>query len=148
MNDSPAEVLRQRLLDQGIGVDPVTNPTADFPIYLGQMPDFQGVKDRAIAVYDTAGLNDGRIQRTGETIIHPGMQVKVRHNKYKDGYAKADEISQELDNTPAGTVVTVDGSDYAINSLNRSSIIPLGPEPDKRRRHSFTVNLLATITRC
>ncbi len=148
MSNSPAEVLRQRLLDQGVGVDPDVDSSSDFPIYVGQMPDFVGAKDLAIAVYDTAGRNDGRIQRTGETLIHPGLQVRVRHNTYQDGYAKADEISQELDNTPAGTVVTVGGTDYVIDSLNRSSIIPLGPEPDKRSRHSFTVNLLATITRC
>lgn len=144
MDDSPALILKAFLIDNGFGVDPEIDTASDFPIYDGHLPDAAGIKDKAIAIYDPAGTSDGRIQRTGETVIHPGLQVRVRDNKYRDGYKKSSEISTALDGIKRDTAI-VGVNQYLILGVHRSPIIPLGPEEDKRRRHAFTINATTTI---
>jgi len=145
MNDSPARILKQWLIDNGYGVDPETDPVSDWPIYVGQMPDTRSVKDRAIAIYDPAGTSEGRIQRTGETVIHPGLQIRVRDREYEDGYRKTSEISVALDDM-LWEYTLVNSTDYVIQAVHKTPIIPLGPEPEGRRRTEFIINAIATIT--
>lgn len=139
MISSPARILQQWLVDQGIGVD--AGLPGDFPIYVGFLGDQE---DKALAVYDTSPVTEGRIQRTGETIEHPGLQFRVRHNDYAAAYDKAKQITNALDGLKRATVV-VDTEAYTVHGVHHRGIIDVGPEDDKRRRQNFTINALATI---
>jgi autotransporter adhesin len=50
----------------------------------------------AVAVYDTAGVKDGRLMETGEEIVHPGVQVLVRSGGYTRGWRKVVAIQNAL----------------------------------------------------
>ncbi len=143
--DSPALIVQRWMIDIALlGVDPEVDTVSDYPVYISQLPDAKEIKDRAIAVYDTGGTTEGRIQSTGETIEHFTLQIRIRDNSYDIGYAKASAIAEALDLVNKDVIV-IGLISYTIFSANRSPIIPLGPEFDKRRRHGFTINVLATI---
>lgn len=139
-DNTAAELLRQSLVTATIG----TLPSADaaWPIFVNHMPD---TPDNAICVYDTAGTTDGRNQRTGATIDHPGFQVKVRSKDHPTGYPKIKAIAAHLDSIKREQVA-VSGDDYTIHAATRrGTILPLGQEPDKKRRDAFTVNGITTV---
>jgi hypothetical protein len=148
MSASLAQRLVQWLVDEEIGWDPdadeVANPKADWPIFLGNMPDNERIPDQAIAVYDTNGLKDGRLME-GPTIRHPGFQIRVRAMDYGVGWQKAQTIEAKLD-TLSRVTVQVDGEPYSIKVVSQTgSILVLGQEPEGRRRQGFTINGTATL---
>lgn len=97
--------------------------------------------DLALCLYDTTGILDGRIQRGG-TVIHPGLQLKVRSNAYTEGWDKITQLQQYLD-TISGEY-TVDGVDYFVYGIKLvMPPMPIGQE-EGTRREQFTLN--ATIT--
>lgn len=135
----PAEALAAYLVSQGIGSE--VGSGQPWPIYVGHMPD---TPDEALCVYDTVGIQHGRIQETGETQEHHGVQIRVRAMSYPVGRNKAVGIAQTLDAILRNTVVV--GSDtYFIQSATRTGGIPyLGLEKDGVRR-LFTVNALLSL---
>jgi len=121
----------------------ITIPTnlQDWPLYVGYMPD--DTRRNAGAVYDTVGLLDGRIMRTGEVIEHPGIQIKVRSLGYETGYQKAREVVVYLD-ALINELVTIQQKNFMIKNASRSSMIAsLGL--DEKNNHNFTVNYTTTI---
>ena len=113
-----------------------------WPIYISHMPD---KPDEIITCYDTGGTPDGRIQRTGEHIRHPGWQVRVRGLTYLAGYQQAKIIQRFLEQAERQAVV-IDGDTYTIHAITvRSDIIHLG-QPDEKRREAFTINGTLTFT--
>lgn len=138
MHSSPAEVLRKWLVSQGLALDP---PTADWSCYVAGMPE---TPDKALCVYETSGILQGRIQRTGETIEHFGIQIRVRAATYQTGWVKARAICDAFD-ALQNAQVTLDTHTYKINAVTRkSSILHIGPEQNNKRER-FTINFLATI---
>jgi hypothetical protein len=138
-----AEVLRQSLVAAGVGVTPADN--TEWSVYVGFMPDGPKVHNNVIAVYDTAGTVDGRLHTSGETIDHPGFQVRVRGTTHPVAYNKVKEVLDHLDSIlREGVVLGTDS--YTIQAAHRRGTpLALGPEQDKHRRHQFTVNGVMTI---
>lgn len=138
---SPADILRGALVGASKGNMP--SASGDWPIFVGHMPE---EIDQAIGIFDTTGNKDGRVMKTGETIIHPGYQIRIRTIDYPDAYSKIHEIQKFLD-TIANKVVSLGGDSYIINATSlKSGPFSLGQEPDSRRRENFTVNGTMTIT--
>lgn len=139
---SPAAVIRQLLIDLGLG-----SATSDeeWPVFTSFLPD---VSNFAICVYDTPGHPDGRIMATGERIIHPGIQIRVIATIYETGRAKAEAIALALDGTIRTNVVISSEESYLVHNVSRmGSVLSLGvPEEGDRRRHHFTVNAVMTVT--
>lgn len=145
MTTSVAQRLQQWLIDNGHAVDVTVDAGSAWPVFLGTLPDDVDVVDSALAVYDTSGETDGRIHRTGETIVHPGWQIRVRSMDYGVGYSKALEIAVALDGLKDASV-TIGGTAFTIATISRKgSILTLGQEPNGKRRQSFTVNGIATL---
>lgn len=142
MISAPEKVLQAWLIEQNVGVDPDTDPISSWPIYSGHMPD-EG-RDNAIAVYGTEPIYDARILLTGETVLHPGLQIRVRSNDPISGYEKAWEITLALDSIEREGI-EIDGIQYMIHAIHHRGIIPLGPEDAKRRRRDWVVNAIGTL---
>lgn len=130
----PAEIVSKLLRDLGLATRRENNQA--WPVFVSFLP---ANPDDAIAVFDTSGKLQGRIQRTGETITKPGIQVRVRAKDYKTGWKKINTIRQALD-AVLRTPVTVDGRVYTLQSVTLTSdITPIGQAPDSRR-DEFTLN--------
>src|SRR5687768_5759044 len=93
-----ARIIRRLLITLNHGTE-----AGAWPIYAANLP---ASPDSAIAVYDTAGLLQGRIMRTGEQIKKPGIQIRVRGIEYLPTFTKVQEIADALD-TMLGTTVTI-----------------------------------------
>jgi hypothetical protein len=135
--NAPSLAIHQLLLEEEL--------VGDWGLFMAFLPDDP---DNAICVYDTAGIMDGRMMRTGERIEHPGIQIRVRGPVYKDTWEKANLIALALD-TVQKNVVTTEEEDYIIHNVSRTgAIIPVGVEDAGRiRRHHFTMNMILTLQR-
>jgi hypothetical protein len=143
MNDSPADILRTALVDARQGSRISDDPDGEWPIFVGHLP---GEPDEAVCIYDTDGVRDGRLSRTGENIDHPGFQIRVRASSYLDAIRKANSLAAYIAGIKRVPVV-LNGSDYRIHAVTRTgTLVSLGQEQDTRRRTEFTVNGTLTIT--
>lgn len=116
----------------------------NWPLFVSSMPDGDNVENDCGAIYDTAGVLDGR-QMDGKVPQHQGLQLRIRSQSYEVGYAKAEDIALELDEV-ANVSLTIDAGEYEIQNVSRTTpIVFLGPEVGTKRRYLFTVNFLLTI---
>ena len=146
ISNPAAQIFQIWLIAEALGVDPDTDDnTNDWPIFIGILPDSNDVKDNAIAVHDSTPIKDGRIQATGETILHHGIQVMVRGSDYLTAHAKIVAIRNVFD-TLKNVAVTAGGTNYTIKQISHLGIIPLGTEEEIRRRVRFTLNGISTIS--
>lgn len=139
---SPAEILYELLLDMQIGSDSQAN--ADWPLYISFVP---AAPDNAIVVYDTAGEDNGRLMATGERIVHPGVQVRIRAANYQEAYRKAKYVSFRLAEVRRVEVVVSTARVYIVHNISQpGDIMPMGlvTEGD-RNNYNFTVNVMLTI---
>ena len=144
LTDPPAAIVKQYLINELAGVDPVTDPTTDWPIFVGTMPDDDDVKDRALAVFDTAPRLDGRDVQDGDVFLHYGIQVLVRADSYPTGWTRLKLVMDKLDVALSVSVV-YNSTTYKLVNSSRTSFFALGTEPDKRRRETFSMNSLVAI---
>ena len=144
MNNTPADVLAEAIVQARLAERPssvAAGKTAVWPIFINTLPE---KPDECIVVYDTTGRPDGRIMRTGETIRKPGWQVRVRARDHTAAFTRMSAIQDALD-LILRLVVDINGSGYTIDAVTQTSgVLPLGQEPDAKRREGFTLN--GTIT--
>ncbi len=143
MKASPAEVIRQMLLTSALVTAPAAK--ADWPCYVSNMPDGDGVKNEAVAVYDTNPLVDGREMRTGEVIEHFGVQVKVRSTEYRIGWNKITAIADRCASV-IRTNVIVDDFTFTLQNVTTGRVLPNGVEEGTKRRNIFTLNCTVTMS--
>ena len=139
---SPAAVIAYYLINTLSNVEePNASPT--WPLYISSLPDGSNIENNAGCVYDTTGLLDGRIMRTGEVIEHHGIQIKIRAIAYQTGWQKIRETVAYLQKL-LNEALSMGGSHFVILNMSRvSPIACIGT--DEKRRFLFTVNFLATI---
>lgn len=124
----------------------MTDPSdgSDWPIYISSMPDGDNVKTNCGAIYDTAGVLDDKLS-SGEVVLHPGIQLRIRSNDYEVGYAKIEAVALALDDVLFDTI-TIGSDSYLLQNISRAtSVVPLGSERGYKRRFIFTVNFLVTM---
>jgi len=144
LGSSPAFILSEYIINE---ISALTNPdnNGEWPLYTNYMPDGDDVESDCAAMYDTAGILNGRLMRTGEVIKHPGLQLRLRSLGGEIGYAKIEGVALSLDSI-AGETLVVSGSTFKILNMRRTTeIIPLGLERGTKRRFLFTVNYLVTL---
>ena len=141
MSHSAADILRYAVIAGGQGTLP-TDSLA-WPFFVGHLPD---TPDNAICAYDTGGLPDGRLM-DGETIQHPGWQLRIRATDHATAWAKVALIKAALD-AIANTAVAIGVSNYTLHSVTQTGTpISLGQEVSgTRRREQITVNGTLTVT--
>lgn len=144
LNHSPATIIQQLIVDKTLARLP--SGSGDWPIYSSFMPDGEGAPSDAIATFDTTGRNQGRTQIDGEVQENHGVQIMVRADKFNVGYAKSRTIATTLDEDVLRQTVSIDGTDYLVQCVNRvGDVIPLGKE-DGTNRRLFTINVLVVVT--
>lgn len=137
---SPASLIAQLVVESGAMTAPESH--RDWPLFVSHMPN--DVVNCG-CIYDTSGVQDGRISKSGEVIEHYGIQLTIRSNSYEIGRAKAEQVALILDSI-FKSIVVVNSVSYEIQNIKRmSSVISLGTEPGSQRNQIFTVNFLVTI---
>lgn len=138
LTHSPAEIIRQLLVDLALGTDDGT-----WPVKFATEPNSP---DNVITVYNTAGRSDGRVQNGGERQEHHGFQVRIRSTSEAVGYTRARLIAVALDESVLLTTVTVSSSTYLIQSISRTGdILSLGKNHPETNLNLFTINALASL---
>jgi len=134
---SPADILYTLLED----LDSFQTWTA----FVSYMPD---TPDKAICIYDTTGVKDGRLMLNGAVIEHPGIQIALRSLDYTEGQAKMAALASVLDGVRNNTVAMGSDEIYSLTNVSRTGTINyLGIEiVNDRRRHLFTVNAILTLS--
>jgi hypothetical protein len=145
LDHSPADVLRYLMIAHNLGSIGVGPTTDDWRIFVDNEPDSP---DNVVTVYNTTSRPQGRHQTDGEIQEMHGVQIRVRSQLSKEGYAKARSIAIELDEGTYRENVTIDSAVYCFHSFTRiGDIISIGkdaPTPTKRNVHVF--NGLLTLT--
>jgi hypothetical protein len=140
IEDSVADIVRQFLIDGGLGQ---SNLASDWAVFVGQMPD---QPDKAICVYSGLGRIDGRIMRTGEQVEHPGVQVIVRGTDYPSAEHKSREVALGFDGQRGSVVQMASDRFYTLLNISREGAVhPLGIMEDDRRRYHFSINAVLTL---
>lgn len=144
---SPAQILRQLLVDLGYCTEP--SLSAAWPGFVTTIPN---TPDGAICVYDTAGVDHGRRMSDGARIERYGCQILVRAARHPTGYAKAQSIALALDQEIYRETVEMDDDDgtatYFVNTIKRTNpVFSIGQDTPQSKRKLFTINLTAAIRR-
>jgi len=140
LDHSPADVVRWLLIALSQGTDP--EAVGSWPIHASSEPDSP---DDLITVYDTSGVQQGRVQRTGETVEHRGIMVQVRGTDHATAWAKMDAVKVALDESVRNTLVTVDDNQYIVYAITKQSgPLSLGTEPNTNR-FLFTLNAVVAL---
>lgn len=142
---SPSKIIQSWLIQNTLAGDPLDSaPT--WPCYMVSLPEGTGVPSDAVCVYDTTPVPDGRLLRTGEQIVHPGIQIKVRSQSYQAGWDKAQAIAETLD-AATRAQVSVDSVLHTMVAASRiSGPVSLGVDPSSiKRTFSFTLNYRITL---
>jgi len=140
LDHSQADVVRWLLIAQSIGTDPSLSTA--WPIYVANEPD---TPDNLITVYDTAGIFEGRIQRTGEKVERRGIMIQVRGTSHPVTWAKMNALKLALDESVNKTLVDIGINQYIVYSISRQSgPISLGREPSTNR-FLFSINSVVTL---
>lgn len=147
---SPADVIRLYFVHAGIGIASGTVPTANqWPVYTGDLPaDY----DNALAIQDTGGFVERRVQKTGESFVHATVIINIRSVPYNKGTEKGRQIKALLEKlglpAPVGygkPVVAVEGQNWTIEAAHLTvPLVKIGVE-EKNRRQLFTMNYKLTL---
>lgn len=142
--DPPSAVIREYIADT---LSLMTNPSdgLSWPMYIAVLPESDNSEIDAGAVFDTPGVGDGRISRTGEFIKHDGIQIMVRSNVYETGYNKIENIAKGIDEASYETVLRNDNEYTLLSATRTSPSLYLGHEAGTSRYHLFSVNFIVTI---
>lgn len=146
LSHTPAEILRQCLIDLGVATD--QEDEQPWPAFYALLP---GRPDEVITVQNTQGTLDGRLMDEGEYVEHPGFQARLRSRYQRTGWLKAQEVWNTLSAIRRQPVTlphpeTEVDVDYTIQSVTLTApIAVLGQDPDNERRENFTINGRITL---
>lgn len=140
LEHSPADILRNLLVNLGLGTTP--SDSGSWPVYASLMPD---TPDNVITLIDTAGVKQGRIQTSGEIQEHYGVQLLIRSTTHPVGYTKAQALAVALDENIQNNTVTISGTTYDVDAVSRrGNVLSLGEEEESNRR-LFSINAIVSI---
>ncbi len=128
------EILFAYLVTEELGTNPELN--SEWPVFIGILPD---VKPQSISLFDIGIPTQGRIQRTGETISHEGIQVRTTAKNYVAARTKLFSIMEAFDSLVRETV-SVDNDQYEIQCVHRKRT-PVYIGQDENTRDSFTLDV-------
>src|SRR5690606_37798810 len=92
LSHSPADILRQLLID--LGLVNAHDEVGDWPAFTHFEPT---TPDNCITTFDTVGIRHNRLMTPGQTQHHYGLQVRVRAALSPVGFEKINEITIGLE---------------------------------------------------
>lgn len=135
---TPAQIIAALLREKQVGTDPTRK--GPWPVFATALPD---TPDAAISVRNNATPTKGRIQRTGESIYQPGINVRVRDTRNDAAQAKAYEIAKLFESLKRYRITVYDKV-YRIDGIHLSTS-PVDTGQDPLRRHVFSTDYITTI---
>ena len=96
-------VVKDLLVDAGIGVFGVPATVDLWPIFIGSEPDDLNGLDNCLTIYDRGG----EPPNPKFLLDFPRFQIRVRSNSYEDGWNKASEARELLLGLPSQTIGVV-----------------------------------------
>lgn len=146
LTHSAASILRQLLVDLGQGTEP--SAAGSWPVFSHRTPDSP---DSVISTIGTTNVHQGRVQTDGEVQERYGVIITVRSPNPRQGFGKAQAVTQALDKDVAYASVTLTDptgtgtSTYTVVSVSRrSGPFAIGKEQDTNR-NLFTVNVTVAL---
>jgi len=139
---SPSFIIGSLIISENIMTIPSLN--TDWPLYVSYLPDGENVQDNAGAIYDYFS-EEHHSMRSGFCGRHFFCQVIIRSLEFEAGRQKIAEILNQLETINRDTIKIGD-YEYEIQVVNPvSGIIPLGLEPETKRRYLFILNFSSVI---
>ena len=149
LTHSPADIIRQLLVDLGLAIDPTYGPDgqytggASWPVFAHSEPSFP---DRCITVRETDAQDDGPDMH-GNLYYHHGCQLRFRDVDKNSPSAKARAVQTAIfqpENVLQRTV-TVGGVSYEVWCVIPGPVLNLGYNLPGDKRTLVTVNILTPI---
>ena len=136
---SPSFIIGSLIISESILSLP--SLSTDWPLYISYLPDG---KDNAGAIFDYYS-EDHKVMRSGVCGRHFFNQVMIRSIDFEIGQQKIAEVLDQLEKVNNDTIEFGD-YEYEIQVVNPvSGIMPLGLEPETKRRYLFTLNFSSVI---
>lgn len=149
MDATPADVVRQLLVDLGVCPD---SATARWSAFSGHEPDGTTTHDDCVTVYGTEGVDTGRLMPTGEATGYYGIQFRVRSRNEAAGWKKAAEIRTAIAETAYSDSVTVPAEQgtaeyrFLVRNFNGiGRVLRLGVVATAGQRYVHTLNCNAVL---
>lgn len=127
---SPADATAGIIASLGLGSRLEGGTSDPWPISVAVEPD---VPVQVVTVYDNGGPG---LDTDDQDMAEPSVQVRVRCQNYRDGYAKAADIRSRLVAFPGATVGVLQIIAYSAES----DVLPIGQD-DSSDAFLFTINL-------
>ena len=144
METSQSEILRQILSDGSFTSIP--NVGSVWPCFVGHLPDGGDMVDNAICIYDEQLEKNGRLMRSGETILHYAVQILLRTTHQDQGWLKLSQIANYLDSLVNLSVTVGSDSFVLLSATQRQGINALGIEDrEPQRRFFFDAKYILSI---
>lgn len=146
LSHSPADIVRQLLVDLGFGTLPSASDT--WPIYVYREP---ASPDDCVTLYDTEGSNGPREMTGGYRLERHGFQIRIRCDDSRQGWEKAHELAIALDQSIDFNSVTLSDrvgtgtTDYTVYSVVRTGdVLSIGKAPESKRS-IYTINATVAL---
>lgn len=139
---NPADVVRQVLIDLGLGTEPGTAP---WPVYAKKEPS---MPDDTVTVYNGPGTDDGRVMH-GEGQGLFTFIIRIRASDGDEGWSKAADILAAMETQVYRMNVEVDGQCMCVHSFsNISNVVDIGYESPTSERRIHTLTAASYINSC
>ena len=146
LRHSPADVLRQLMIDLDLGTDP--DDEEDWPIFCSLTPD---APDALISTWNTTPVQHGRAMVGGEVQKIHGAMIWLRAKDDPTVQDKANAVlialTQQVsfDEVICPAVGDIPASTYVVKNVNLASgPIAVGKEPTSSR-DVVTINVLVSV---
>lgn len=140
MTHSPAEIIRQLLLELGYVTLPESSE--DWPCYVSSMPQGEGVPNDVVCVTDTAGVQRTRTLN-GRNHVAYGIQVRSRSLDYSSAYQRVSQIAEEFESVHRKFIMVGD-TVYWIDAIYQSGpAISMGQ--DEQRLANCSLNITMSL---
>lgn len=142
LQHAPADVLRWLLIAMGFGTEPTLQ--LPWPICFKKEPT---TPDNCITVYDTSSQMDGCSMIDGEQLQHYGIQLRIRTDDAKAGYAFAQNMYASVNAQLYSQRVAIDSAVYDVQRLAKLSFLSPGSNEPTDKRITYTMNGLLALRR-
>ena len=141
---SPAHVLSEALKR------PIANGGLLYtqPLFVGTVPD---QPENLLVIYNTSPVLNGRLHKTGRSVIKPGIQVYARATKTTSmaasevAFARLQMIQTWMDGVRQ-LIVPVGGESYKIHAIRQASgIVAVGLT--EKNTYESTLNVVLSLTK-
>lgn len=136
------------LLLRNAGV--VGGENAVYPAYgsaVGTLPSGPSISDNYVAVRRSGALvEDGKLQKTGEPVEFPYVQVMVRARTHLEAERKGKAVVDLLCKSVARTVITSGSDSCMVHSVKLVTGLTYVAQQEKNQTQLYSINFQVTIS--